>query len=118
MTEDHLNMLTKTNRMNMLIDFYELLLTDKQQTFLKHYFYDDYSLGEIAAEFQISRQAVYEHIKRAEAALEDYEAKLQLLVKHEQRLKVAEQLQALLAELKPERREQAHSIMERLISLD
>ncbi|MCR8630844.1 putative DNA-binding protein [Paenibacillus sp. N5-1-1-5] len=118
MTEDNINMLTKTNRINMLVDFYEKLLTDKQQTFLKHYFYDDYSLGEIAAEFQISRQAVYEHIKRAEAALEDYEAKLQLLLKHEQRQQVVQQLQLFMTELKPEQRQQAQSMMEQLINLD
>ncbi|TDF98255.1 putative DNA-binding protein [Paenibacillus piri] len=116
MTED--NMLAKTNRMNMLVDFYEKLLTEKQQTFLKCYFYDDYSLGEIAAEFQISRQAVYEHIKRAEAALEDYEAKLQLLAKHEQRQQLVEQLRSMLSELNPESRLQLQPLMERLISLD
>ncbi|WP_375782058.1 YlxM family DNA-binding protein [Paenibacillus baekrokdamisoli] len=67
----------------MLFDFYELLLTDKQRTFLKYYFHDDYSLGEIADEFSISRQAVYEHVKRAESVLESYESKLQLIDKHE-----------------------------------
>ncbi|UUZ85890.1 YlxM family DNA-binding protein [Paenibacillus sp. P26] len=77
--------LQKTNRINLLFDFYERLLTEKQQLFLKQYFHDDYSLGEIASEFQISRQAVYEHIKRAESVLEDYESKLQLLAKHEER---------------------------------
>lgn len=75
--------LAKTTRINMLFDFYERLLTEKQQTFLKYYFHDDYSLGEIAAEFDISRQAVYEHVKRAEAVLENCESKLQLLAKHE-----------------------------------
>ncbi|XEC97077.1 YlxM family DNA-binding protein [Paenibacillus tarimensis] len=75
--------LGKTNRINLLFDFYEQLLTVKQQTFLKYYFHDDFSLGEIAAEFSISRQAVYEHIKRAEQALEGYEQKLGLLAKHE-----------------------------------
>ncbi|BBH20903.1 UPF0122 protein [Paenibacillus baekrokdamisoli] len=75
--------LAKTNRINMLFDFYELLLTDKQRTFLKYYFHDDYSLGEIADEFSISRQAVYEHVKRAESVLESYESKLQLIDKHE-----------------------------------
>lgn len=84
--------LEKTNRINLLFDFYEPLLTDKQRTFLKYYFHDDYSLGEIAAEFHISRQAVYEHIKRAEQVLEAYEAKLRLLAKHEA-------LQRLLGEL-------------------
>lgn len=84
------NKLDKTNRVNLLFDFYETLLTDKQQTFLKYYFHDDFSLGEIAAEFEISRQAVYEHIKRAEGMLENYEEKLGLLYKHEQRTQLLE----------------------------
>lgn len=74
--------LEKMTRINSLFDFYEPLLTEKQQTFLKYYFHDDFSLGEIAAEFGISRQAVYEHIKRAEQVLESYESKLGLLSKH------------------------------------
>jgi len=76
------NALEKTNRINALFDFYGPLLTDKQQTFLKCYFHDDYTLGEIAADFRISRQAVYEHLKRAEQVLEDYEAKLGLAERH------------------------------------
>ncbi|GIO96281.1 putative DNA-binding protein [Paenibacillus sp. FSL W8-0187] len=81
------NRLEKTNRINLLFDFYEQLLTEKQQTFLKYYFHDDFSLGEIAGEFEISRQAVYEHIKRAEQVLESYEEKLGLLSKHETRIR-------------------------------
>lgn len=77
------NALEKTNRINALYDFYGPLLTDKQQTFLKCYFHDDYTLGEIAADFQISRQAVYEHLKRAEQVLEEYESKLRLMYRHE-----------------------------------
>ncbi|MBO2942750.1 YlxM family DNA-binding protein [Paenibacillus sp. F411] len=88
--------LEKTNRINLLFDFYEPLLTEKQQMFLKHYFHEDFSLGEIAAEFQISRQAVYEHIKRAEQALEVYEDKLGLLSKHESRTRAMDQLKRTL----------------------
>jgi len=91
--------LQKTNRINLLFDFYERLLTEKQQTFMKHYFHDDYSLGEIAAEFHISRQAVYEHIKRAESVLEEYEAKLRLLDKHEQRHRLLQSVSGLADEL-------------------
>lgn len=80
--DDHA--LQKTNRINVLHDFYGTLLTEKQQTFLKCYFHDDYSLSEIAADFQISRQAVYEHLKRAEQVLEEYESKLRLVSRHEQ----------------------------------
>jgi len=90
--------LAKTTRINLLFDFYEPLLTDKQRTFLSHYFHDDYTLGEIAENFGISRQAVYEHIKRAEGTLQDYEDKLGLLRKHEQRRKLLQQFGALFAE--------------------
>ncbi|WP_221469603.1 YlxM family DNA-binding protein [Cohnella nanjingensis] len=67
----------------MLFDFYGPLLTEKQQTFLKYYFHDDYSLGEIAADAGVSRQAVYEHLKRAEQVLESYERKLGLVSRHD-----------------------------------
>ncbi|MFH5183089.1 putative DNA-binding protein [Paenibacillus sp. TAB 01] len=116
MTED--NVLMKTNRINLLFDFYEKLLTEKQQTFCKLYFHDDYSLGEIAAEFQISRQAVYEHIKRAEAVLEDYETKLALLSKHEERVQLAGQFEELFSELPEERRNQAGALLEQWLTLD
>lgn len=90
--------LEKTNRMNLLLDFYGTLLTGKQQTILTSYFYEDFSLGEIAAELDISRQAVFEHIKRAEQSLEDYEARLGLAKKHEQRFKWIGRLEQLLAD--------------------
>jgi predicted DNA-binding protein YlxM (UPF0122 family) len=90
MTERERDALAKTNRINMLFDFYEPLLTEKQRTFLSYYFHDDYSLGEIAEQFSVSRQAIYEHIKRAGTMLEEYEAKLQLLVKHERRQRIAD----------------------------
>ncbi|MEK3786480.1 MULTISPECIES: YlxM family DNA-binding protein [Paenibacillus] len=93
------NRLEKTTRINLLFDFYEPLLTDKQQMFLKYYFHDDFSLGEIAAEFEISRQAVYEHIKRAEQVLDMYEEKLGLLARHERRSEELERLQGHLAKL-------------------
>lgn len=99
------NALEKTNRMNVLFDFYGPLLTEKQQTFLKCYFHDDYSLGEIAADFDISRQAVYEHLKRAEQALEDYEAKLGLAAKHEQLQTGLDRIERHLSGLHPQARE-------------
>jgi Uncharacterized protein conserved in bacteria len=53
----------KTNRMNTLFEFYATLLTDKQMNYIELYYADDYSLAEIAEEFNISRQAVYDNIK-------------------------------------------------------
>jgi predicted DNA-binding protein YlxM (UPF0122 family) len=69
----------RTNRMNALFDFYGSLLTDKQQKYMLLYFADDYSLGEIAEDFDVSRQAIYDNIRRTEQILTDYEKKLHLL---------------------------------------
>lgn len=90
------DVLKNTTRINMLLDFYGSLLTDKQQMFMKHYYEDDYSLGEIAENFNISRQAVYEHIKRAEQTLEDYEQLLQLSAQYEQRRSILEQMEEII----------------------
>ena len=68
----------KTNRMNALFEFYAALLTAKQMNYIELYYADDYSLAEIAEEFGVSRQAVYDNIKRTEKILEDYEMKLHM----------------------------------------
>ena len=85
--------LSKTTRVNLLFDFYEPLLTDKQRSFLKYYYHDDFSLGEIASEFGISRQAVYDNVRRAEQAIEGYESKLGLVARHERLVQCSEQLE-------------------------
>ena len=68
----------KTNRMNALFEFYAALLTDKQMNYIELYYADDYSLAEIAEEFGVSRQAVYDNIRRTEKILESYEMKLHM----------------------------------------
>ncbi len=82
----------KTTRMNYLYDFYQSLLTEKQQSYMALYYLDDFSLGEIAEEYNVSRQAVYDNIKRTEAMLEEYEAKLLLFEKFQQRSELLENL--------------------------
>lgn len=91
-------MLEKTTRMNYLYDFYQSLLTPKQQSYMSLYYLDDYSLGEIAQEYDVSRQAVYDNIKRTEACLEEYEEKLLLLQKFQQRSKLLTHFKELLNE--------------------
>jgi predicted DNA-binding protein YlxM (UPF0122 family) len=78
--------------MNYLIDFYQELLTPKQRNYMSLYYLDDFSLGEIADEFEVSRQAVYDHIKRTEAMLEQYEERLSLFKKHERRKQLLDHL--------------------------
>lgn len=71
-------MLEQINRINMLYDIYAPLLTERQREMLKLYFSDNYSLGEIAAEYNISRQAIYDLIQRALSSIEKFEHKLGL----------------------------------------
>lgn len=78
-------MLEKTTRINYLFDFYQSLLTPKQRDYMELYYLEDYSLGEISETFEVSRQAVYDNIRRTEKLLEDYESKLQLYGKFKQR---------------------------------
>ena len=56
--------------------FYGGLLTDKQRQVLSLHCEEDLSLGEIAEEVGISRQAVHETITRAASRLNEMEASL------------------------------------------
>jgi uncharacterized protein len=85
-------MLEKTTRMNYLYDFYQSLLTPKQRSYMALYYLEDFSLGEIAEENHVSRQAVYDNIKRTEAMLEEYEEKLSLFVKFQERSKLIKEI--------------------------
>ncbi len=74
-------MFEKKIRVGNLFVFYGQLLTYKQQEILNYYYMQDLSLGEIAENLKISRQAVYDAVKKSEKILEDYETKLDLLKK-------------------------------------
>lgn len=89
------HLLEKTLRMNYLFDFYHELLTPKQKEYLKLYYLEDYALVEIAKKANVSRQAVYDNIKRSESILEEYEQKLQMYAKFQKRTKLLNQLQKL-----------------------
>ena len=80
-------------RMNSLFEFYGALLTAKQHSYISLYYGDDFSLGEIAAEYNVSRQAVYDNIRRTEKILEGYEEKLHLYRNYEQQNASADTLQ-------------------------
>lgn len=105
-------MLEKTTRMNYLYDFYYSLLTPKQQSYMSLYYLDDYSLGEIAEEYAVSRQAVYDNIKRTEAMLENYEEKLLLFQKFQERKQLIKQVTELLNEETPSKQAMLEAIAE------
>lgn len=81
-----------TVRLNNLYDIYNNLLTKKQRLYFEYYFREDYSLGEIAEIFNVSRNAVHLQIKKVSTYLEDYEEKLNLLEKTNLRNKLLDEL--------------------------
>ncbi len=80
------DILAKKEHVILLMDLYGDLLTKKQNDYLSLYYEEDMSLGEISVELNVSRNAVYDNIKRAVTSLNDYEDKLQLLDKHKKRM--------------------------------
>ena len=90
--------LAKTTRINFLFDFYQSLLTDKQRLYMQLYYLEDLSLGEIASEYGVSRQAVYDNVRRTEAMLEDYEIKLNLFSEFQKRAEIVDYLEQLITD--------------------
>ena len=83
---------------SMLFDFYGELLTDKQREYFDLHYNEDLSLAEIAEQSGISRQGVWDIIRRAEAAMTEIEEKTGLIKRFNER-------SAALAEIREELRE-------------
>lgn len=80
----------KRIRLNMLYDYYKDFFTTKQQDYFEDYYYNNYSLGEIAEENNVSRNAVHNQLKIVEERLEEMESILGLVSKKEKVLALLE----------------------------
>ncbi len=79
-------------RITLLYDFYQNLLTLKQQQILTMYFENDLTMQEIADNLNISKAAVNDQIKRSAKILEDYESKLNLVLRYNKRKQIYQKL--------------------------
>ena len=68
---------------SLLLDYYGNLLTNHQLNILDEYFNEDLSMNEIADNYQISKSAVQDLIKRSLKQLNEYEDKLKLINKND-----------------------------------
>lgn len=66
---------------SLLMDFYKDILTKKQQKVMELYYNEDFSFTEIAQMIGITRQGVYDILKRSEAQIYQLEDKLSLFKK-------------------------------------
>ena len=86
-----MDLLDKKQHYILLFDFYENLLTEKQQIYFKDYYFEDLSLAEIANGHNVSTNAVFDSIKKVYLLLEDYENKLGLYKKFLQKNQIFEE---------------------------
>lgn len=85
--------------LSMLYDFYGALLKEHKREIFEDYILNDYSLSEIAAEKGMTRQGVYDIIKRSSKELRLYEEKLSLVHKFQKTKDMVNQIQTLAREL-------------------
>ena len=75
-----IEVLEKKNHYNMLYPYYQALLTPKQCLIFENYYFEDYSLTEIATNLNVSRN------------LDEYENKLELYKKSLEKIAILEEL--------------------------
>ncbi|MGL5750170.1 MAG: YlxM family DNA-binding protein [Paraclostridium sp.] len=92
--------LEKLVEIGLLFGQYKMLLTDKQQEIVSLYYNEDYSLGEISENLNVSRQGVYDTLKRSEKILRDYEDKLGLVAKTKEREKFTQDIYNKVVDIK------------------
>lgn len=83
----------------MLFDFYGELLTEKQREYFDLHYNDDLSLAEIAEQTGISRQGVWDIIRRAEQTLRETEEKTGLVARFNDRRGALLEIERDLAEI-------------------
>lgn len=78
---DKIDKLDEVVQLSILYDFYGELLNDRKKQIFEDYILNDLSLSEIADLQGISRQGVYDVVKRCSQELKTYEDKLGLTKK-------------------------------------
>lgn len=91
----------------LYLDFYGDLLTNHQKEILDDYYNEDLSMNEIAENYEISKSAVQDLIKRSINQLENYEKALKLVEKNRK-------FEIILEDMRKENNAQVNKYIERL----
>ena len=110
-------MVEKNIEISILSQIYKDILTEKQFEILDQYYNNDYSLSEIAENYNITRQAVRDNIKNGESKLYDLENKLGIMKKNEKQQKIIEDIITKLDNLEIKDKEKINSIFIELMKL-
>jgi len=82
-----------------LFDAYAELLTRRQRDVLGMYYHDDLSLGEIAARTSVTRQAVFDSLRRSVRELRSFENRVGVVAERARRARARQTTVARLAEI-------------------
>ena len=99
-------------RKSLLFDFYGELLTEKRRAVYRDVVEDDMSYAEAAEIYGISRQGVYDMVKRCDAQLEEYEKKLGLVSRFERARELVQEM--MNEETSDEIRKKLEELLEQL----
>lgn len=92
-----------------LFDAYADLLTERQRTLLRLYYHDDLSLGEIAGRVGVTRQAVFDSLRRSIAEMRHLEARLGVLAARDRAASAREVVAARLQDVEQAAARLAHA---------
>lgn len=84
--------------LSYLYDFYGALLKENHRMIFEDYVLNNLSLGEIARERQITRQGVYDIVRRCRIRLRGYEEKLHLVQRFERTREKLKQIETIARE--------------------
>ena len=99
-----------------LLSFYGPLLTERQQKLLALYCEEDFSLSEIALLEGISRQGVYDAVRKGARQLEAYEQLLGLVERYRRLTEGLEEGLDALRDAPGEQAQRARNILAQLLS--
>ena len=80
------------NELILLFDYYKDLLSDIQKKYFEEYYFNNLSLGEIADNYNVSRNAVHKQLKTSEEKLRFFEEKIKIISKYNKIIKKLENI--------------------------
>jgi predicted DNA-binding protein YlxM (UPF0122 family) len=104
-------------RRALYFDFYGSLLTAKQQEIYDLYYQQDLSFGEISEIRGVSREAVFDLLRRTEDALNYYENKLKLVRKYQLSRNIIKEIRQKIDSLRNKAEKQKEKDLEQIVVL-
>lgn len=101
MTESNMTDIERRVELGLLMDYYGPLLSERIAGIMRMYVMEDYGLSEIAQAMGISRQGVYDAVRRGEEQLLELERRLGLRRRHGAMSQAAQDCLAALERVTP-----------------